>query len=99
MYARTTIAEVQPERFEAAVATVREAFAPAAREQSGYAGFLLLANRDQNQLIGISLWDSEADLQSSGGTSGYYEQRMQEFADFVARPPSTTTHEVVIREP
>lgn len=99
MYARTTIAEVQPERFEDAVATVREAFAPAARERPGYAGFLLLTNRDQNQLIGISLWNSEADLQNSGGASGYYEQRMQDFADFVARPASTTTHEVVIQEP
>jgi heme-degrading monooxygenase HmoA len=99
MYARMTIAQAQPERFDEALAAVRDAFAPAAREQPGYAGFLLLADRSQHQLVGISLWESEADLQRSGGVSGYYQERMRAFADLVVSFPSTTTHEVVIHEP
>ncbi len=99
MYARMTVAHARPDRFEEAVAAVQEAFLPAARDQTGYRGFLLLTAREQRQLVGISLWETEADLQSSGGTGGYYQQRMDDFAGLLIEPPTTTTHEVAVREP
>lgn len=99
MYARMTVAQVQPERFEEAVTSVQDAFLPAAQEQPGYRGFLLLTDRGQQQLVGISLWETEADLQSSGGASGYFQQRIAAFADLVTAPPTTTIHEVAVREP
>lgn len=99
MHARTTIAHALPERFEEALAAVQETFLPAAREQAGYRGFLLLADRSQQQLVGISLWETEADLAASGGGGGYYRQRMADFAGFLAEPATTTTQEVVVHEP
>jgi len=94
-----TIAHAQPDRFEDAVAAVQDTFLPAAREQSGYRGFLLLTDRARRQLVGISLWETEADVQTSGGASGYYQQRMADFVGLLVGPPTTTTHEVVAREP
>ena len=99
MQARMTVAHAQPEHFEAAVAAVQDAFLPAAREQPGYRGFLLLTDRVQQQLVGISFWETEADAQTSGGASGYYQQRMVDFVELLVDPPTTTTHEVAIREP
>jgi heme-degrading monooxygenase HmoA len=99
MYARMTVAQVQPERFDEAVTTVQDAFLPAAKEQPGYRGFLLLTERGQQQLVGISLWESEADVQFTGGTSGYYQQRMAAFAELLVAPPTTTIHEVAVWEP
>ncbi len=99
MHARMTVAHAQPDRFEEAIAAVQEAFVPAAREQPGYRGFLLLTDRDQRQLVGISLWETEADVHASGGGSGYYQQRMASFADLLVSPPTTTTHEVAVHEP
>ena len=99
MHARMTVAQVQPGRFEEAVAAVQDAFFPAAREQPGYRGFLLLTDRAQQQLVGISLWETEADVQTSGGASGYYQQRMADFVGLLVGPPTTTTHEVAVREP
>ena len=99
MYARMTIAHAQPERFEAARAAVQEAFLPAAREQSGYRGFLLLTDRTRHQLVGISIWESEADVQTSGGGSGYYQQQMADFIGLLVGPPTTTVLDVVVREP
>ena len=99
MHARMTVAHAQPDRFEEAVAAVQEAFLPAAREQPGYRGFLLLTDRDQHQLVGISFWESQADVQISGGGSGYYQQRMADFAGLLVSPPATTTHQVAVREP
>lgn len=99
MYARMTVAQAQPDRFEEAVTTVKDAFLPAASEQPGYRGFLLLIDRAQQQLVGISLWETQADVQTSGGASGYYEQRMADFGGLLVGPPATTTHEVAVREP
>jgi heme-degrading monooxygenase HmoA len=99
MHARMTVAHAQPERFEEAVAAVREAFLPAAQGQPGYAGFLLLTDRAANQLVGISLWETEGDLAASGGGGGYYGQRMADFVGYLTEPPTTTAHEVAIREP
>jgi hypothetical protein len=45
MHARMTVAHVQPNHFDEALAAVQEAFLPAAREQPGYGGFLLLTDR------------------------------------------------------
>jgi heme-degrading monooxygenase HmoA len=99
MHARMTVAKVQPDHFDEALAAVQEAFLPAAREQPGYGGFLLLTDRINRQLVGISFWEAEADMHSSGGSSGYYQQRMTDFAGFLTEPPTTTTHEVAVREP
>ena len=99
MYARMTIAQAHPDRFDEAPAAVQEAFLPAAREQPGYRGFLLLTDRSEQQLVGISFWGTEADLQASGGAGGYYRQRMEGFAELLVGPPTTTTHEVAVRKP
>jgi quinol monooxygenase YgiN len=99
MHARMTVAYAQPDHFDEARAAVQEAFLPAAQAQPGYAGFLLLTDRETQQLVGISFWESEADMQSSGGTGGYYQQRMDAFAQLLTAPPTTTTHEVAVREP
>jgi len=99
MHARMTVATVKPDHFDEAVAAVQEAFLPAAQAQPGYQGFLLLTDRQTQQVVGISLWETEADMHSSGGSGGYYQQRMDDFAQLLTAPPMTTTHEVAVREP
>ena len=99
MYARMTIAHPQPDRFDEALAAVQETFLPAAREQPGFRGFLVLGDRSQPQVVGISLWETEGDLQRSGGASGYYEEQISAFVELLAGPPTTTTLEVAVREP
>jgi hypothetical protein len=99
MHARMTVATVQPDHFDEAVAVVQEAFQSAAQAQPGYQGFLLLTDRETQQLVGISFWETEADMQSSGGTGGYYRLRMDDFVQLLTAPTTTTTHEVAVREP
>lgn len=98
MYARMTIAQAQADRFDEAISTVQETFLPDAREQTGYRGFLVLTDRSRHQLVGISLWETEADLQHGGGTGGYYQQRISDFVDLLVEPPVTTTHEVAAQD-
>ena len=99
MHARMTVAHVQPEHFDEALAAVQEGFFPGAQAQPGYSGFLVLTNRSMHQVIGISFWESETDMGRSGGDTGYFQHRMDDFAGFVTEPPTITTHEVAVREP
>ena len=99
MHARMTVAHVQPEHLDEALAAVQEGFFPGAQAQPGYSGFLVLTNRSMHQVIGISFWESEADMGRSGGDTGYFQHRMDDFAGFVTEPPTITTHEVAVREP
>lgn len=99
MHARMTLAQAQADRFDEALASVQESFVPAAREQGGYRGFLLLTDRSRHQLVGISFWDTDAHMHDTGSVGGYYRQQMDDFVGLLVGPPTTTIHEVEIREP
>jgi heme-degrading monooxygenase HmoA len=64
MVARTGTLQVSPDRVDAAVTTVRERI-PQYREQNGYKGFTVLADRSSGKVIGISYWETQDDLEAS----------------------------------
>jgi hypothetical protein len=99
MYARMTVAQAKPDSFDEAVTSVRETFLPSAREEPEYHGFLLLSDRATQQLVGISIWKTEAGMRTGGEAGGYFNEAMDRFLDLVASPPVTTTHEVVVIGP
>lgn len=98
MYARVTVAHPQPDRLDDAVAIVKDTFLASAQQQQGYRGFLLLVDRDAQQLTGISLWASEADREASAGGSGYYGAAIADFAQLLATPSVTTNVDVAVYE-
>ena len=71
-FARVSTGSVKPEWFEQ---QDDGSIIDAASRQPGYAGFLVLADREQNQIIGMSFWDSQEHLESS--ESGYYTAEME----------------------
>lgn len=99
MHARMTVARPKAEQFDAAVRAVEETFVAAAREQDGYRGFLLLAGQSRQEIVGISFWDTESAVQSTGSGSGYYRQQMTDFVGLLQSDPTTTVHDVIVREP
>ncbi len=99
MHARMTVAQAQPDRFDEALTAARETFLPAAREQPGYHGFLLLSDRAKQELVGITIWETEAGMRTGGEAGGYYQEAMERFADLLVSPATTSTHEVAMSEP
>jgi len=71
-YARVSTGSVKPEWFEQ---EGDGSIIEAASRQPGYAGFLVLADRKHNQIIGMSFWDSQENLDAS--ESGYYTDEME----------------------
>jgi heme-degrading monooxygenase HmoA len=64
MFARVIIAEVTAEEAGHAIAAAREQL-PDARDQAGFSGFSLLANREGGKVITISLRNSLPDAQAA----------------------------------
>ena len=91
MHARYSYLVVSPDKIDEVVTRPRDEQLPRIREQQGYKGFTVHADRSSGQVVGVSYWESEADLQASeevgdearraaaeaGGASG--EPRVQRF--------------------
>jgi heme-degrading monooxygenase HmoA len=56
--------EVSPDRVDDAVRSIEEML-PRYREQNGYKGFTVLADRGSGKVVGVSFWESQEDLQAS----------------------------------
>lgn len=88
--ARVSTGTVQPSTFDATNTAIIEA----ASQQPGYAGFLILADRETNTLMGMSFWDSQEHLDAS--ESGYYTREMNQNRDqFAGGQWSRAVYEVV----
>jgi len=72
MYARVTLAQLQPGKVDELLHFLRDNVVPAAQTQQGFKGLLLLTNDNTNKGIAIGLWETEADMVASEASDGYY---------------------------
>lgn len=98
MFARITNAKVQSGHFDQSIVEVENGFVTSARAQDGYRGFVLLANKERLELIGISFWDSESQMESTSSNDGYYHAKLSHFAQLLSAPAATSSFEVALRE-
>lgn len=91
MYARVTTAQVQPGKMDELVRILL--VLPAARQQKGYAGGLVLTNPGTGKAEIIALWETEADM-AAGEVSGYYREQVAKVVPTLAGPPAREGYEV-----
>jgi heme-degrading monooxygenase HmoA len=65
MHARTGRLQVSPDRLDDVVGQLQSDQIPRYREQQGYKGFTVLANRQSGEVIGVSFWENEDALQAA----------------------------------
>jgi heme-degrading monooxygenase HmoA len=63
VFARVISAQTAPDGVDSAVRIAQEQL-PGVREQPGFSGFYLLADRTSGKLVTISLWQSHEDLRA-----------------------------------
>lgn len=90
MYARVTTFQPRPDLIDKTVTNFREQILPAVKNQKGFKGTLLLVDRKAGRTVGITLWESEADLKASEGRSD--EDRVQAAKDLTVSSPGTVEH-------
>ncbi len=95
-HARVLIAEGQPGKMDELIDLVRNSVLPVAKQQQGFNGLLLLADRVRHKGISIGLWETEADLKASE-TSGYLQEQVAKFAHLYTAPPVREAYEVSVQ--
>jgi heme-degrading monooxygenase HmoA len=98
MFARVTLAEIDPVRMSVsdAVERFKELVEPELRKQPGYEGVYVLTTPEGKAMV-ISLWSTE-DVVESNVASGYYEAQLAKFATVFRSPPGREQYEVALAE-
>ena len=96
MHARVTFIDAEVDRIDDTIRTVESDVLPRLKEQDGFKGFTVLAERSSGHMIGISFWESEDALRASEEVA---EQSRNEAAEAAGSlQPRVERHEVVIDE-
>ncbi len=69
MFARVMTLQPRPDLVDEAITNFREQVLPTAKGQKGFKGTLLLVDRKAGRTLGITLWESEADMRASEDTA------------------------------
>jgi heme-degrading monooxygenase HmoA len=94
MLARVITAQVTAEGIGHAIAAARKQL-PDARDQPGFSGFCLLADREEGRVITISLWNSRRDAQAVESSAATI--RGEAARSIGVTTPAVEIYEVAIR--
>ena len=95
MHARTGRLQVSTDRLDDVVGQIQSEHIPNYKHQQGYKGFTVLVNRQTGDLIGVSFWEAEADLEAAEELGEQTRARAAETGR-AATAPVTERWEVVI---
>ena len=97
MYARITTTQFSPYRLDEAISISREHTLPAAQQQAGFKGYLMLVDRSTGKGLTITLWEEEPDRAVSGPDSDYYREALGRVVPFLTGAPEVEDLELVIQ--
>lgn len=97
MYARVTLAQLQPAKLDELLQFLGENVVPAAQAQQGFKGLLLLTDETTNKGLAVALWETEADMAASESPDGYYTRQLARGVHFFAAPPVIEAYQVTLQ--
>ncbi len=97
MYARLTTTQFSPYRLDEAIGITRDHTLPAAQQQTGFQGCLMLVDRSTGKGITITLWEEEADRQVTGPNSAYYREAIGKVVPLLTDAPTVEDFEIAIQ--
>ena len=84
MQARVITGRFKPGTFEEAIRIYREFAVPAAEQQQGNTGAILLLDMESGRGVSITFWDTEEHM-IAGEASGYLQDQIANFAGMCYR--------------
>ncbi|HET7456746.1 MAG TPA: antibiotic biosynthesis monooxygenase [Gemmatimonadaceae bacterium] len=93
LFARHVTFSAKKSAIDEAIGLYQNSVIPAASEQKGFRGAVLLTDRANARATSITFWESEADL-LQGEKSGYYKKQIDALRPFMADEPVRTVYEV-----
>ncbi|MFQ6026946.1 MAG: antibiotic biosynthesis monooxygenase family protein [Dehalococcoidia bacterium] len=96
MLARVSYGQVQPGKMYEFLGIYRDSIVPAAQQQSGYQGILVLTNHNTGKSLTITFWETEADAGSSESFGNLQDQRTK-LLDVLAGPRAVERYELSVQ--
>ena len=93
MFAQVVRVQIQPGKADEVIAIFNDSVISAAKQQKGFKNAYLLVDRAANRGIGLSMWETEADV-AALATSGFYQEQVAKLAALFAGPPEREVYEV-----
>jgi hypothetical protein len=97
MYARVTTTPISSYRLDEAIQVARENTLPAASEQPGFKGYLMLVDKSNGMAITITFWQDENDRQCTSPGSAYYKDSISQLVPMLTGAPVVEDYEVVLQ--
>jgi hypothetical protein len=96
VFARVSTILGNPERVDEGIQNYKNTVVPAAKKLTGFKGTFLLVDRKKGQLEGITLWETENDLNASQVVANSLRNQGSQVMEGVY-PPSVEIYEVAIQ--
>jgi len=96
MHARVVTGINKPGKIDELTNVARDSVLPAAKQQPGFKGWLVIADRDSGKVYSITLWETEDDI-SASEKNGYFQEQVAKVGPFLTGPPTTEHLEVVLQ--
>jgi heme-degrading monooxygenase HmoA len=84
--------QIKPDEW---IAILRDSIVPAAKQQQGFKGFVVLADPNTDKGIAYSIWATEADLKATEA-SRFYQEQMAKLMGVFAMPPVRELYELTV---
>ena len=95
MHVRAVTVQIQPGKTQEAIDLFKESLVPALKAQKGFQGFYLMTDANSGKGLGISVWETEADMLAVE-SSGAYQEQVSKFGDVFAGAPALEHYELSV---
>jgi quinol monooxygenase YgiN len=94
MHARIGTLHVHAQHFDRVIRMLRDTIMPSAQRQPGFSTFLVMGDREEGKVVGISLWETELDMLASESAE-YLQDQVSRVIPFLRGPAEFEHYEVV----
>lgn len=96
MHARVVTVKGQVDKLKDGIKIYTDSVLPAAKQQKGFKGLILLTYQETGKSITMTLWETEADM-IAGESSGYFKEQISKFMKILVEPPVMEHYEVSVQ--
>ena len=93
MHARIVTLQVREGKLDRVVQILQQIVLPAASRQPGFAGLVVMSDREAYKGLSTSLWHSEADMLASEQAE-YFQEQISRLITLLSGPPIIEQYEV-----
>lgn len=95
MHARSGTLYPRSGHFDHVLRVLRDTVAPAAQQEPGCSGMLIMNNRQADKVVGITLWEDEAQMLASA-QGEYLQEQVSRVITHLRRPPEFEEYEIEV---